>query len=290
MLHDHTHRAGDARRRLLIALALAVGTAALEVWGSLFTGSLALLADAGHVLGDAGALTLALGAVWFASRPHSLRWTFGFHRAEVLAAALNAIALFAIAGFVVWRAVVRLRAPIEVDAAGLMAVALAGLLANALAAWILRGPASLNVRAARLHVLSDLGGSLVAFGAGVLTALTGSTRIDPLLSLVIVALVVFGAGRLLRETVEILMARVPRGVDLEQIERALCSLPGVSAVHEMHCWTITTGFIAFACHLQLAPGADAAESVERATALLRDQFDIEHATVQPETVQLHEPA
>lgn len=289
MLHDHTYKAQDGRRRLLIALALAVGTAALEVWGSLFTGSLALLADAGHVLGDAGALTLALAAVWFASRPHSLRWTFGFHRAEVLAATLNAVALFAIAAFVTWRAVVRLRAPIEVDAAGLMAVALAGLLANALAAWVLRGPASLNVRAARLHVLSDLGGSLVAVGAGVLTALTGGTRIDPLLSLVIVALVVFGAARLLRETVEILMARVPRGVDLEQIERALRSLPGVAAVHDMHCWTITTGFIAFACHLQLAPGADATASVERATALLRDQFAIEHATVQPEAAQLHQP-
>ena len=279
---------GGTRRRLAVALALAAGTAVLEFVGSMLTGSLALLADAGHVLGDAGALTLALGAVWFAARPHSLRWTFGYHRAEVLAATLNGLALLGIAVFIAWRAVERLRAPVEVDAAGLIAVASVGLIANVAAALILRGPQSVNVRAARLHVLSDLGGSVVVVSAGVLTALTGGTRIDPLLSLVSALLVVAGSVRLLRETFAILMARVPSGVDLGEVEGALRDLPGVVAVHDMHCWTITGGFIAFVCHLQIAPGAEVFDAVDDARTLLSQRFHIDHVTIQPEVAPVHQ--
>ena len=281
---------GATRRRLAIALALAAATAVLEIAGSLRTGSLALLADAVHVLGDAGALTLALGAVWFASRPHSLRWTFGYHRAEVLAATLNGLALLAVAAFIAWRAAERLRAPAEVDAVGLTLVAGVGLIANATAALILRGSQSVNVRAARLHVLSDLGGSIVAVSAGMLIGITGGTRIDPLLSLVIVVLVVIGALRLLRETVAMLMAHVPTGIDLAAVDAELRSLAGVVAVHDMHCWTITSGFVAFVCHLQLAPSADVAGAVEAARTMLRERFGIDHVTVQPEVVELHQLA
>ena len=278
---------GATSRRLAIALVLALAAAALEVTGSLLTGSLALLADAGHVLGDAGALSLALGAVWLAARPHSLRWTFGYHRAEVLAAMLNGFALLAIAAFIVWRAVERMRSPAEIDAAGLTAFAAAGLALNLAAVLALRGPQSINVRAARLHVLSDVAGSLVAVSAGVLTALTGATRVDPVLSLVIVALVVIAALRLLRETFAILMTRAPHGVDLAAIDAALRELEGVAAIHDMHCWTITTGFIAFACHLQLRPHADGIEVVDRARTLLRERFEITHVTIQPERARLH---
>ena len=281
---------GGVRRRLALALALAVATAVLEIAGSLLTGSLALLADAGHVLGDAGALTLALGAVWFASRAHSLRWTFGYHRADVLAATLNGLTLLAVAAFIAWRAAERLRAPVDVDAAGLTLVAGLGLIANVAAVLILRGPQSVNVRAARLHVLSDLGGSVVAVNAGVLIGITGETRIDPLLSLVIVALVVIGALRLLRETFAILMARVPAGIDLAEVDVELRSLAGVVAVHDMHCWTITSGFVAFVCHLQLAPSAGVAGVVEAARTMLRERFGIDHVTVQPEVVELHQLA
>ena len=289
---DHLGHGGDGgegatRRRLALALALAVATAVLELVGSVVTGSLALLADAGHVLGDVGALTLALGAVWFAARPHSLRWTFGFHRAEVLAATANGLVLLGIAAFIAWRAVERLNDPTEVDAAGLTVVALAGLLANVVGLLILRGPQSINVRAARLHVLSDLAGSVVAVSAGVLTGLTGGTRIDPVLSLVIVLLVVLGALRLLRETIEILMARAPSGIDLGAVDEALRELPGVAAAHEMHCWTITSGFVAFVCHLELTPGADAVDAVEEATTLLAERFSIDHVTIQPEAPQVH---
>ena len=286
-LHPAT---GGARCRLALALALAAATAVLEIAGSLLTGSLALLADAGHVLGDAGALTLALGAVWFASRPHSLRWTFGYHRAEVLAATLNGLTLLAVAAFIAWRAAERLRAPVEVDAAGLTLVAGVGLIANVAAVLILRGPQSVNVRAARLHVLSDLGGSVVAVSAGVLIGISGETRIDPLLSLVIVVLVVIGALRLLRETFAILMARVPAGIDLAEVDVELRNLAGVVAVHDMHCWTITSGFIAFVCHLEVAPSAGVAGVVEAARTMLRERFGIDHVTVQPEVVELHQLA
>ena len=284
--HDASH--ADARR-LLIALAIALATAAVEVAGSVATGSLALLADAGHVFADIGALSLALLAIRFAARPHTMRWTFGFHRAEVLAASLNALALLAIAAFITWRAVERLRDPTEVEAAGLLAVASAGLLANLVALLILRGSISVNVRAARLHVLSDLGGSLAAVVAGLITMLTGWDRADSLLSLAIVALVVLGALWLLRETAGILMARVPAHIDLPALAAELETLDGVLAAHDVHCWTITSGFVAFACHLQLSPGADPDAVLAAATELLRSNWHIDHVTIQPEPLPLLTP-
>ena len=284
--HDASH--ADARR-LLIALAIALATAAVEVAGSVATGSLALLADAGHVFADIGALSLALLAIRFAARPHTMRWTFGFHRAEVLAASLNALALLAIAAFITWRAVERLRDPTEVEAAGLLAVASAGLLANLVALLILRGSISVNVRAARLHVLSDLGGSLAAVAAGLITVLTGWDRADSLLSLAIVALVVLGALWLLRETAGILMARVPAHIDLPALAAELEALDGVLAAHDVHCWTITSGFVAFACHLQLSPGADPDAVLAAATELLRSNWHIDHVTIQPEPLPLLTP-
>lgn len=287
--HDQAHHSdGVAGRRLVAALLLALATAALEFTGGFVSGSLALLADATHVLGDVGALSLALAAIWFASRPHSLRFTFGYHRAEVIAATANALALLLIAALVAWRAVERLRAPAEVDATVLTVVASVGLVANIGLLLILSGPQSLNVRAARLHVLSDLGGSVAAVSAGVLMALTGNTSIDAVLSLLIAALVAFGAAMLLRETVAIVMARVPPGVDLPEISTALRALDGVVAVHDEHCWTITTGFVAFAAHIELAPGVDAVAVVAEARALLRDRFEIEHVTIQPEAAVIHD--
>ena len=290
--HRHGGVPADARR-LRIALAIALATAAVEFAGGLVTDSLALLADAGHVFADVGALTLALLAVRVAARPHTLSWTFGFHRAEVLAASLNALALLVIAALITWRALVRLNDPAEVEGVGLLAVALAGLVANVVMLRLLRGSISLNVRAVRLHVLSDLGGSLAAVGAGAITTFSGWDRADPLLSLVIVALVVFGAVWLLRETSNILMARVPSHIDLEELTRGIQALPGVVAAHDVHCWMITSGFVAFACHLQLTPGADADAVLREARDLLRDRWGIDHVTIQPETVPLltpeHEP-
>jgi cobalt-zinc-cadmium efflux system protein len=284
----HVHHEAD-RRRLTLALVIVLATAVVELAGAVATGSLALLADVGHVLADVVALALALVGVWFAGRPHTLQWTFGFHRVEVLAAALNGLTLLAISALITVEAVMRLRHPSEVEAGGLIVVASAGLVANTVVARILGHSHSMNMRAARLHVLSDLGGSVVAVMAGVVIALTGSSRVDPLLSLAIVALIVVAALRLLRDAVTVLLDRVPRGLDLAEVERSLRDLPGVLAVHDMHCWMITTDFIAFAAHLQVAPGHDPQQTIEAASTLLSERYGIGHTTLQPEVTPVHQP-
>jgi cobalt-zinc-cadmium efflux system protein len=291
MAHAHAPAGSAAhgdRRRLLLALAVAAATLTLEVTGALLTGSLALLADAAHVLSDAGALALALFAVWLAARPHTLEETFGFHRAEVIAAAANALALFAISGFIVWKAVDRLRAPEEVHGLGLLAIAAVGLGANLVQMRILGHSHSINLRAVRLHVLSDLGGSVVAIAAGLGIHLTGWHPLDPLLSLVIVALILFGAARLLRETLAILMEHTPRGIAVEDLTAAILEQPEVIGVHDTHLWTITTGFVAFTAHVLVRPDADAVLVAARSADLLRERFGVAHATIQPERPPLHE--
>jgi cobalt-zinc-cadmium efflux system protein len=279
----HRHGPAEAQRRLRIALAISVATGVLELAGGLVTGSLALLADAGHVLLDGGALLMALGAVWVAQRPHSLRWTYGFHRVEVFVASINGLLLLVLAAVIALHAIRRIGEEPEVEGGGLLVVALVGLLANVLALYVLRDPGqSVNVRAARLHVLSDLGGSVAAVTAGLVITLTGWTRIDPILSLAIVALVSYGAVRLLRETFEILLERVPRTVNLAEIDAALRADPEIISVHDVHCWTVTSGFIAFTAHVELAPNAEALPAVRRAGDMLRDRFGISHVTLQPE--------
>jgi cobalt-zinc-cadmium efflux system protein len=283
--HGHSHT--NDRRRLAIALALAVATAAVEVVGGIASGSLALLADAGHVVTDATALTLALGAVWLSQRPHTARLTYGYHRIEVLAASANGLLLFGVAALVAWHAVERLMSPSAVDGGTLLVVALVGLASNAFALVMLHGSESVNVRAARLHVLSDLGGSVAAVTAGVIATTTGWERADPLLSLFIVGLVCFGAWRLLGDTLSILMQRVPPGLDLGAVERALRGVPGIRAVHDMHVWTVTSGFLVFTAHVEVT-SEDVLGTVHRATDLLRDDFGIDHAAIHPEGVRLLE--
>lgn len=286
---DHGHEHTTDRRRLAFALALAIGTAVVEVVGGVVSGSLALIADAGHVMTDASALGLALAVTFVARRAHTRRLTFGYHRAEVIVASANGLLLFAIAGVVAWHAVERLRHPTEVDGGTLLLVAVAGLLSNAIALRLLHGSDSVNVRAARLHVWADLGGSVAAVGAGVIVATTGWERADPLLSLVIVVLVAAGAARLLRDTLDILMEGVPRGVDLVAVERDLRTLPGVIAVHDIHCWTVSSGFVVFAAHVEIVPGVDVLDTVAQGVTLLRDRHGFDHVALHPEAASLHEP-
>lgn len=283
------HDARGDQRRLILALGIALLTAAAEIWGGLFTGSLALLADSVHVLADASALGLALAAVQVSMRPHTLRWTFGYHRAEVLAAFVNALVLLLIVAILGWQAFSRLRTGPDVESGGLLVMAALGLGANVLALLVLGHASTLNLRAARLHVLSDLGGSVAAVLAGVLVGLTGWTRFDPLLSLGILTLVLAAALRLLRDTVPVLMDRAPTGIDLVEVEAALHQIDGVQGVHDTHLWTITSGFDAFACHLDVGPGVDPAAVVARAATLLRERFGIAHATIQPDVRRLHQP-
>lgn len=282
---DHGHEHTSDRRRLVIALALALVTAAGEVIGGIVSGSLALLADAGHVVTDATALALALGAVWLSNRPHTRRLTYGYHRVEVLTASLNGLLLFAIAALVGWHAIERLLDPSEVESGTLLAVATLGLASNAVALVMLHGSESVNVRAARLHVLSDLGGSVAAVTAGLLGLLTGWDRADPALSLVIVLLVCIGAWRLLDDTIAILMQRTPPGLDLAEMQRALRTIPGVHAVHDVHVWTVTSGFVVFTAHVEVHR-RDPFDVVHEAVHLLEDRYGIDHAAIHPERVHL----
>ncbi len=277
----------SARARLLLALSITVTALAVELWGAAWTGSLALLADAGHMLSDVAALVIALGAVWLAGRAHTWSSTFGLHRAEVLAATGNAVGILLLGAFVVWRGVERLQEPSTVDGAGLAAIAALGLAANLAVLFVLNKGASerrlsVNLRAARLHVLADLGGSVAAITAGLVIALTGWERADALLSLLIVGLIGVTALRLLRETLHVLMERSPPGVDLRDVQESLATLPSVRRAHDMHCWTISGSFVSFACHLELEPDAEPLAAIDAATSLLRDRFDLNHVTIQPE--------
>ena len=292
MAQMHGQSGRTERWRLSVALIIAIATALLEVVGGRATGSLSLLADASHVAGDAAALLFALAATIVSARPHTSRWTFGLHRVEVLAAGGNGVVLLGLAALLAWQAAHRLQSPSLVDGGGLLLVAFAGLVANAAQLVVLGHGHSLNMRAARLHVLSDLGGSVVAVVAGVAVALSGEPRFDSVATLLVVALIVIGASRLLHEVLDVLLARVPHSLDLHAVEHALLRLDGVRAVHDLHAWTVASDFVTFDCHLELTDGADGPTVVQAAAAMLERDFGLAHVTIQPERrplLDLEEP-
>lgn len=277
------------RRRLSYALALAVSMLGLELAGGLLSNSLALLADAGHTLGDAAAVGLALGALWLAERPGSRRRTFGWARAEILAAMVNGSALLAIAGLVAWRAAVRIDADPEIAGGQLLAFAAVGLAANVAAALALRSGqrSNLNVRAAYYHVIGDALGSVGALVSGVVVLAWGWAPIDAIMSFVIAGLIAFNAVRLLREAADVLLEAAPPELDVSEVAGELCRLPGVLGVHDLHVWTVASGFAALSCHMEVAEEADADAILIAAATRLRDRFGLQHVTLQPETTRLH---
>ncbi len=277
----HTHAPQDGRR-LAFALAIAAFTLILEVVGGLLTGSLALLADAGHVLSDGVALALAWIAAWMATRPHSLRFTFGFHRAEILAAAANALLLLLFAIVLATLAIDRLVHPRAVEGTGLLLLAGVGLIANIGQLALLRDGRSMNLAAARLHVWGNLGGSIAALGAGVIVATTGWVRADSLLSLVILLLVAVGGVRMLIRSTGVLMAATPANIDLDAVRAAVLAIPGVRDVHDMHCWAVSSDFVVFEAHVLVHDGADGVDVVAACAALLDARFGIHHAAIHPE--------
>jgi cobalt-zinc-cadmium efflux system protein len=289
-VHDHHHHRADAgsanRRRLAITLALAAGYMGVEVVGGLWTGSLALLADAGHMLADVAALALALFASWIASRPSGARWTYGLARAEILAALAQGAALLAVATLVVLEAFERLSAPRPIEGPGMLLVATGGLLVNAIGLWILNAGRrdNLNVRGAWLHVLSDALGSVGAMLAGVLVWRLGWTRADPAASLAICSLILVSAWQLLRDAVDVLMEAAPRHLALEEIETALAGLPDAIRVHDLHVWSIGSGEISLSCHLVVEKDGRGTELLSQAYRVLGERFGIDHATVQIEPV------
>jgi len=272
------------KRRLAVALMLAGGYMVAECVGGLLTHSLALLADAGHMLSDVAALGLSLFAMWFAERPADPRRTYGYYRLEILAALANGVALVVVAGAIFVEAFRRLRDPPQVQGAMMMAIAAGGLAVNLAMLGILgRGRReSLNLRAAWLHVLSDAWGSLGAIVAGLLIWAFGWHRADPILSTAIGLLVVYSAWRLLEEAVSVLMESAPRSIDVDAVRDALAAVPGVRGVHDLHVWTITSGMDSLSAHVVVAEGRSAPALLREIQDLLASRFGIHHVTIQIE--------
>jgi len=272
----------SARRALVTALVLTGGFALVEAGGGLVAGSLALLSDAGHMLADAGALALALFAHAYARRKPSARASYGHGRAEVLAAFVNALAMLVIVVAIVVEAIRRLLAPVPVDGGTVLGIALAGLAVNLYVAWRLSASGgSVNTRAALLHVMGDILGSLAAIVAGAVILATGWTPIDPILSIVVALLILRSTAHLLRETTTVLMERVPGGLDFADIGTALASIDGVRDVHDLHVWTMGAGDVALSAHMSLAEGTAWPHVLGAAQRVLRERFGIRHATLQP---------
>ena len=283
--HDHRHVPGGGtgnRRALSIALALTAGFALVEAVGGWFSGSLALLSDAGHMITDAAALGLALFADAIARRPPSRRASYGYGRAEVLAAFVNAIAMLAVVAGIAIEAFRRLLDPAPVAGGWVLGIALAGLVVNLLAAWVLaRAAGSLNTRGALLHVMGDLLGSLAAIIAGGVIVATGWTPIDPLLSLVVALLILRSTWQLLRQSTGVLMEGVPTHLDYDAIGRSLAALPGVTDVHDLHIWHMSSEGVALSAHVSLARGEDWLATLAHAKRILASDYGIRHATLQP---------
>lgn len=281
--HNHAHQHGS-HHSLRGALLLTLGYAAVEVVAGLWSGSLTLLGDAGHMLTDALSLGLAAAAAWLARRPPSKLHSYGLGRAEVIAALVNALFMLGVVTAIAVEAFQRLRDPQPVAGLAVMSVAGIGLLINVGVALILvRGEPTLNVRAALLHVLGDLLGSVAALVAGAVIYQTGWYPIDPILALVVCALLLYSTVNLLRESLHIVMEGVPLHLDLPAIGRDMAEVPGIASVHDLHIWTLTSGTIALSAHIVVDGLEHWQEILTRLNELLHDRYGIEHTTLQPET-------
>lgn len=284
--HDHAHGAHDhrkaSRRALAVVLALTVGFTVVEVVGGILTGSLAVLADAGHMLSDTFAIGLALVALTLARRPSTPRRSFGFQRAEILAAFVNGLTLVIVSGWIVWEAVQRFRDPPEILGGWMLLVALAGLAVNGVSALILmRSEAeSLNVEAALRHVVADLLGSAGVLVAAVVILATGWTLVDPIVSIAIALLIVGSAWSVLRDSTAILMEQTPPDIDAAAVAQAIVSVPGVTSVHDLHVWRITSGFDALSAHVLVGRGEDCHGLRREIERRLESEFEITHTTLQ----------
>ncbi|WP_141323887.1 cation diffusion facilitator family transporter [Myxococcus sp. AB025B] len=292
--HGHGHgpkRGGLAeerrkdRRRLIFALVLTATIALAEAVGGWLTHSLALMSDAGHMLTDVSALALSLVALWFAGKPADVKKTYGYYRMEILSALLNGVLLLGITGFILYEAWERFHSPQAVDVKPMALVATVGLVANLGALGFLHRTHSMNVRGAFLHVLGDTLSSVgVLIGAGIM-ALTGWFVVDPIISAVISVVIVVGAVRLVRDAVDVLMEAVPSHVDMPQVRELMLRVPGVTAVHDLHVWTISSGVYALSAHLVVLDPmvCNNDEILSAVKHDLYDKFGIDHTTIQIES-------
>jgi cobalt-zinc-cadmium efflux system protein len=281
--HEHgTHGREGSSRALAIVLAITASFTVVEVAGGLLTGSLALLADAGHMLSDNLSLGLALFAAWLAGRPATPERSFGYRRAEILAALANGVALVAISIWVFVEAISRFREPTEVLGVPMLAVAALGLVVNAAGALILSrsGGESLNVEGAMRHVIADALGSVGAMAAAGVIILTGWRYADPLISAAIGILILGSSWTLLRDSTNVLLEATPRGLDAEEVGRKMVAAEGVTEVHDLHIWTITSGFPALSAHVLVGRHEDCHARRRDLEELLAHEFGISHTTLQ----------
>ncbi|KZE32833.1 cation diffusion facilitator family transporter [Crenobacter luteus] len=289
--HRHAHAHGlsgqaaraASSRSLRLALAVTLGYAFVEAAGGVWSGSLALLSDAGHMLTDSMALLLAVLMARVSQKPASSRHSFGLGRAEVVGAFVNGLFMLGVIVYIAVEAVARVLEPLPVKGGSVMAIALVGLAVNVLVAWVLsRGAHSLNARAALLHVMGDLLGSVAAIVAGAVIYFTGWTLVDPMLSVLVALLILNSTWRLLRQSLLVLMEGVPAHLDFNKVGRALASVPGVLSVHDLHIWTMSAERVALSAHLRVDAPGDWPRVLAECQRKLSGRFGIDHITLQPE--------
>jgi cobalt-zinc-cadmium efflux system protein len=284
MSHQHGSAAAAHRGRLRGVLGLSLAVLAVELIGGIAANSLALLADAGHMLTDVAGVGMALLAIWFAGRSPTSGRSYGYLRVEILAAVTNAFLLFAVAAFILFEAWRRLSDAPEIASGLMLAVALVGLAANAASLFLLRHAQreSLNMRGAYLEVLGDFVGSAAVIVAAVVIGLTGWMAADAVASALIGLLILPRTFALLRDATDVLLEATPKGVDMDHVRRHILEAPGVVDCHDLHAWTITSGMNVVSAHVVVADGADTAATLDALCSCLSDDFDIEHSTFQLE--------
>lgn len=279
--HVHRPEGPGAARRIVWAMVLTGGFMIAEVVGGILSGSLALIADAGHMLTDVAALALAHAGIRFGQRPADPKRTFGYRRLEVLAAFVNGIVLLALTVWIAFEAVQRFMAPVAVLSGPMLVIAVLGLIVNLASFAILRGgEASVNVAGALAHVLGDLLGSVAAIVAALVIFWTGWTPIDPLLSVFVALLIVRSGWQIVRRASHILLEGTPEGIDPAEIQASLGNLPGIEDAHHVHVWSVTSGAVVATLHLRLAPGTPQADALLAAKRHLAEKFGITHSTVE----------
>jgi cobalt-zinc-cadmium efflux system protein len=283
--HAHLHDVSSPEqgKRLRLALALTAVFFLAELVGGLVSNSLALLADAGHMFTDVGALALSLWVAWFSRQPATPRKTYGYLRWEILVAFLNGAVLLVVSAAIIWEAVARLRAPEPLQGGLMLVVAVGGLLVNIASAWVLRPvhQHSLNARGAYLHVIGDLLGSVGTVTAALIIRWTGWLTADPIASIVVTALVVRSAWRLVRESLDVLLESTPAHISLGAVRNSLEEISGIDSVHDLHVWTVTSGVVAMSAHAVVREPTLHQNVLEDAITAMRG-FGIGHVTVQIE--------
>jgi len=281
--HGHHHHSATGNK-LYFALGLTLSFAVVEAIGGWLSGSLALLSDAGHMLTDAAALLLAAFAGWLSKKPPTKKHSYGLMRAEIVAALVNGLFMLLIVFGIIQAAFNRFQEPSSIDALSVIIVASIGMLINIAVAWVLsRGEENLNTKAALLHVMADLLGSVAALFSGIIIYFTDWLIIDPLLSLLICVLILFSTYHLLKEVLNVIMEAVPAHIDLQQVGISMASSEQVVSVHDLHIWTLSSGKVALSAHIVLHDMKNWSAVLAELQKLLHDQFSIEHVTLQPET-------